>query len=145
MSHEPNLTTHKQVRESLDTSEMWFHRRLVKIPWTYKMSNQNVLEKYETTSHTSERDSHRVLATLWEAETGTWWQLERLGKVEQGGKRENKCWIDFAKSWSDESTSADTWGRRSRIVRKHDRPGQSTRHLMMMFIFMFILSWYYST
>ena len=39
-----NRTTEKSKRRRIDAFKLWFWRRLLRVPWTAKRSNQSILE-----------------------------------------------------------------------------------------------------
>ena len=41
-------TMNKQSIRSLEATEMWFYRRMMRIPWTAKMTNAEVLNEAKT-------------------------------------------------------------------------------------------------
>ena len=40
-------TLNKQLIRTLEATEMWFYRRILKIPWTARQSNVDVLQQIE--------------------------------------------------------------------------------------------------
>ena len=41
-------TMNTQIEKSLRATEMWFYRRMMRIPWTAKMTNVEVLNEIKT-------------------------------------------------------------------------------------------------
>ena len=46
-------TIDERMKRSLDTTEMWFLRRMMRIPWTAKKTNEVLTEAQTTTKKTS--------------------------------------------------------------------------------------------
>ena len=42
-------TIDERMKRSLETTEMWFLRRMMRIPWTAKKTNEEVLTEAQTT------------------------------------------------------------------------------------------------
>ena len=43
-------TIDERMKRSLETTEMWFFRRMMRIPWTAKKTNEEVLTEAQTTT-----------------------------------------------------------------------------------------------
>jgi len=51
----------KERKKRIDALEMWFHRRMLKIPWTAKRSNESILSKLgKTLTLTNKIRSHQA-------------------------------------------------------------------------------------
>jgi hypothetical protein len=37
-------TMNKRIEKQLEATEMWFWRRILKVPWTDKITNENILK-----------------------------------------------------------------------------------------------------
>ena len=82
-----------------DAFELWCWRRLLRVPWTARRSNQSILK--EISSECSLEGLMLKLKLQWnfEAETlATWWEelthLKWLGKIE-GGRRRGWQWMKW--------------------------------------------------
>jgi hypothetical protein len=38
-------TMNKRIKKQLETTEMWFWRRMLKVPWTDKITNEDILKQ----------------------------------------------------------------------------------------------------
>ena len=73
----------------LNAFELWCWRRLLRVPWTARMSNQSILEKSNLNIHRKDAEAANTLATWWE-ELTHWerpWCWERLRARGKGGDR----------------------------------------------------------
>ena len=39
-------TINNTIKKSIEATEMWFYRRILRIPWTAKQTNEEVLKRY---------------------------------------------------------------------------------------------------
>ena len=86
-------TVRKVESQRMDAFELWYWRRLLRVPWTARKSNQSILK--EIKPEYSLEDwywswSSNTLATWWE-ELSHWkrpWCWERLRVGGEGGSRE---------------------------------------------------------
>ena len=69
-------TLDRKLKKRLDAAEMWFLRRMLRVPWTARMSNERVLERAGV-----ERQLLRVVRTR---------QLRFLGHVLRGNDLERE-------------------------------------------------------
>ena len=69
-------TLDRKLKKRLDAAEMWFLRRMLRVPWTARMSNERVLERAGV-----ERQLLRVLRTR---------QLRFLGHLLRGNGLERE-------------------------------------------------------
>ena len=85
-----SLTIKKAEHWRIDAFELWFWRRLLRVPWTARRSNQSVLKIIHPESWNSS-----ALAT-WLEELIFWRRLccwERLRAGGEGYNREGDCWL----------------------------------------------------
>ena len=87
----------------IDAFELWYWRRLLRVPWTARRSNQSILK--EITLNTHWKDwcwSSNPLAT-WCKEPTYWkrpWCWERLRTGGEGGDREWDDWMASLTQWT---------------------------------------------
>ena len=95
-----NWTIKKAECRRIDAFELWCWRRLLRVPWTARRSNQSILKKSVLGLHWKDwcwRWSSNTLAT-WCEELTHWkrpWCWERL---RAGGERDNRGWNDWMAS-----------------------------------------------
>ena len=91
-------TIKKAEHQRTDTFELWRWRRLLRVPWTARRSNQLILRKSVWDSHWNDWCwSSSTLAT-WCEELTHWkrpWCWERL---KAGGVRDDRGWDDWITS-----------------------------------------------
>ncbi|GFR99776.1 endonuclease-reverse transcriptase [Elysia marginata] len=121
----------KQTRGRLEAMEMWFLRRMMRIPWTAKKPNDTVLSETKTKralinkirkrqasffGHIMRRERQEHLVT-------TGMVMGRRGR----GKLSEKT-TDGLASWLGVGSSLEM----IKMTRKHDRQRHAARHWMMM-------------
>ena len=103
----------------IDSFELWCWRRLLRIPWTARRSNQSILKESVLNIHWKERGwswNSNTLATWCEEQTH-WkrpWCWERL---RAGGEGDDRGWDDWMASltrWAWVWTSSGSWWRTRR-------------------------------
>ena len=93
-------TIKKAERQRIDAFESWCWRRLLKVPWTARRSNQSILKEINPDIHWKDwcwSWSSNTLATWWE-EPSHWkrsWCWERW---KAGGEEDNREWNDWMAS-----------------------------------------------
>ena len=89
-------TVKKPERRRIDAFELWCWRRLLRVPWTARRSNQSILK--ETSPEYSLEELMFKLKLqyfghlMWRTDS-----LEKtvmLGKIEDGRRREQQRWLD---------------------------------------------------
>ncbi|GFS19686.1 endonuclease-reverse transcriptase [Elysia marginata] len=128
---------------------MWFFRRMLRVPWTARKTNEEVLKETETTrslmnrirrhqaksvGHIMRREGLENLVTTGRME----------GKKSRGRQRENAPWHDFLDG-DKESDERIVGNLGSRELEGHDRQCRGARHLIMMMIVVasLILTYYF--
>ncbi|GFN78136.1 craniofacial development protein 2 [Plakobranchus ocellatus] len=101
-------TISKQTQNKLEATEMWFLRRMLRIPWTAKKTNERVL---------NEANKRRSLESLKEKEA----------------EGEDNGWTGHM-AWTRKSVRYTGRRQRKEFVEGHDRQRLQARHLMMMMI-----------
>ncbi|GFN89597.1 endonuclease-reverse transcriptase [Plakobranchus ocellatus] len=130
-------TITKEIQKKIEAAEMWFFRRMLRVPWTARKTNEEVLKETESTrslmsrirrrqakfvGHIMRREGLENLVTTGRME----------GKKSRGRqKRENAGWHDFLDG-DKESDGRIVGILGSRELEGHDRQRQGARHLMMM-------------
>ena len=101
-------TITKGARKRLEAFEMWCYRRLLKLSWTRKTSNERVLDMAEA--------EKKVLRTIKDKKLKYYGHVIRYQEIQKDaltGKidgrrsrgRQRKTWIDDLKEWSGLTTS----------------------------------------
>ena len=70
-------TISKEMRKRLEAAELWFYRRMLRIPWTARRTNQEVLQMAGVT---------RELMTVIRKS-----QIDFLGHILRGNRLERDC------------------------------------------------------
>ena len=86
-------TIKKAEHWRIDTFELWYWRRLLRVPWTARRSNQSILK--EISSGCSGRtDVEAEAPILWPPNAKSWliWKHPDVGKVKEGGERGDRGW-----------------------------------------------------
>ncbi|GFO06060.1 cytochrome c oxidase assembly protein cox15-like protein [Plakobranchus ocellatus] len=130
-------TITKEIQKKIEAAEMWFFRRMLRVPWTARKTNEEVLKETESIRSLMSRIRRRQ-----EKVCGTHIEKRRIrepcynrkngGEEEQRKtKRENAGWHDFLDG-DKESDGCIVGILGSRELEGHDRQRQGARHLMMM-------------
>ena len=114
MSGCENWTIKKAECWRIDAVELWCWRRLLRVPWTARRSNQSILK--EINPEYSLKDGWRswspnTLATWWEEPTH-WkrpWCWERSKAVEEGDDRGWDGWMPSLTRWTWVWASSGSW------------------------------------
>ena len=86
-------TIKKAVRWRIDAFELWCWRRLLRVPWTARRSNQSILKEISPEYSLEELMLKRKLPILWPPDTKNW----LIGKDPEGGRRSE--WQDEMAGW----------------------------------------------
>ena len=85
-------TIKKAECQRIDAFELWCWRRLLRVPWTARRSNQSILK--ETSPECSRTDVEAETPVLWPPDVKSWWRsgesFEKtlmLGKIEGRRRR----------------------------------------------------------
>ena len=89
-------TIKKAEHHRVDIFELWCWRRLLRVPWTARRSNQSILKKPSLNTHWKNwcwSQNSNTLATSWEEMTHLKrpWCWERM---KAGGERDDRRWDD---------------------------------------------------
>ena len=89
-------TIKKAEHHRVDIFELWCWRRLLRVPWTARRSNQSILKKPSLNTHWKNwcwSQNSNTLATSWEEITHLKrpWCWERM---KAGGERDDRRWDD---------------------------------------------------
>lgn len=98
-------TMGKRIMQRLEAFEMWIFRRLLKIPWTRRITNENVLRMMGTDRELLQHVKQRKTGYLGHVYRGEKYQLLRLlmeGKIEgRRGLGRRKCsWLKNIREWT---------------------------------------------
>ena len=58
-------TVKKAEHQRIDAFELWCWRRLLRVPWTAKRSNQSILKEYQSWVFTGKTDAKAETPVLW--------------------------------------------------------------------------------
>ena len=93
-------TLKKAERQRIDACELWCWRRLLRVPWTARRSNQSILKESVLNIHWKDwcwRWSSNILATWWEELTHLkrpWcWERLKRGEGRRRGQQRMR-WLD---------------------------------------------------
>ena len=100
-------TIKKAERQRIDAFELWCWRRLLRVPWTARRSNQSILKKINP-----EYSLEGLMLKSWNSNTlPTWWEelthlkrpwcWERLRAGGEGDKRGWDGWMASLTQWSE--------------------------------------------
>ncbi|GFO20695.1 endonuclease-reverse transcriptase [Plakobranchus ocellatus] len=131
-------TITKEIQKKIEAAEMWFFRRMLRVPWTARKTNEEVLKETESIRSLMSRIRRRQAKFVGHI-------MRRLRRIREpcynwknGGeeeqrktKRENAGWHDFLDG-DKESDGRIVGILGSRELEGHDRQRQGARHLMMM-------------
>ena len=98
-------TIKKAEGQRIDATELWWWRRLLRVPWTARRSNQSILKEISpgcSLEGLSWRWNSNSLATSWE-ELTHWkrlWCWEGLGAGEEGDDRGWDGWMASPTRWT---------------------------------------------
>ena len=90
------------VLVSVDTFELWCWRRLLRVPWTARKSNQSILKEINLEYSLQAEADAEAEATWWEEPTH-WkrpWCWERLRAREEGENRGWDGWMASLSQWT---------------------------------------------
>jgi len=104
-------TIKKAEHRRIDAFELWCWRRLLKVPWTARRSNQSTLKKILNIHWKDWCWNSNTLAT-WCEELTHWkrpWCLERLKAGGEGDNREWDGWMASLTWWTGVWASSGSW------------------------------------
>ena len=114
-----NLTINKAECWRIDAFELWCWRRLLKVPYTARRSNQSILKKSALNIHWKDWWSFSILATWCEELTHEMTLM--LGWLKAGGEGDDRRWDSWMESpmqwtWVWVSSGHWWWTGRPRMV-----------------------------
>ena len=86
----------KAERQRIDAFELWCWRRLLRVPWTVRRSNQLILKEISPNIHWKDWCWSSITLATWCNEPTYWkrsWCWESLRAGAEGGDREWDGWI----------------------------------------------------
>ena len=91
-------TIKKAESRRIDAFELWCWRRLLRVPWSWRRSNQSILKGNKLWIFTGRTDAEAEAPILWPPDTrdDSWEKTLMLGKIE-GRKRRGRQrtrWLD---------------------------------------------------
>ncbi|GFS13960.1 endonuclease-reverse transcriptase [Elysia marginata] len=92
----------KTVQKKIQTFEMWCHRRLLKVPWTEKKTNKEIIQMADVGEILLEQLMKRKLryaGHIMRGSSGPLLQLSQKGKIDgkRGQGRPRRNWMDDVK------------------------------------------------
>ena len=87
-------TIKKAERQRIDVFELWYWRRLLRVPWTTRRSNQSILKEISP-EYSLEGLMLKLKLQYFGHLMGRTDSLEKtpmLGKIKIGGERDNRGW-----------------------------------------------------
>ena len=112
-------TLSKGLSDKLEACEMFFLRRMGKISWKQKTSNDQVLEKFNTRRQLLEIIKNRIMSFFGHIKRHNSIIKDILeGKVEgkRGRGRPRAAWPDNIRTWADCSLAESTRRARDRVL-----------------------------
>ena len=109
-----NWTVKKAERRRIDAFELWCWRRLLRVPWTTRRSNQSILKESSLIIHWRDWSwswNSNTLATWWE-ELAHWkrpWCWERLKVGGEGDDRGWDGWMASPTQWTWVWVNSRSW------------------------------------
>ena len=75
-------TVKKAERQRIDAFELWCWRRLLRVPWTARRSNQSILKKISPGCIIQRTDAEAEIPILWPPDVKSWliWKAPDAGK-----------------------------------------------------------------
>ena len=92
-------TVKKAEHWRIDAFELWCWRRLCRVPWTAKRSNQSILKEINPEILTGRTDAEAEVPVFWSTDLNSW----LIGKVPDAGKdwgqKEKRALEDEMAGW----------------------------------------------
>ena len=95
-------TVKKAERQRMDAFELWCWRRLLRVPWTARRSNQSILKEI---SPGCSLEGMMPKLTLWKR----LWCWEELGAGEEGDDRRWDGWMASPTRWTWVRVNSGSW------------------------------------
>ncbi|GFR75524.1 endonuclease-reverse transcriptase [Elysia marginata] len=103
--------TYYKVQKKIQTFEMWCYRRLLKVPWTEKKTNKEIIEMADVDERLLQQLMKRKLryaGHIMRGSSGPLLQLSLEGKIEGKRGQGRRNWMDDVKEWSWSTSYGDT-------------------------------------
>ena len=102
-------TIKKAGRQRMDAFELWCWRRLLRVPWTARRSNQSILKEISPECSLERTNIETETPILWPSDMKNWliWKDLMLGKIEGRRRRgrQRMRWLDGITDLMDMSLS----------------------------------------
>ena len=85
-------TINKTERRSIDAFELWCWRRLLRLPWTARRSNQSTLKEISPEYSLEELMLKLNTSATWWEEMNHWKRTWRWERFRVGGEGDDRCW-----------------------------------------------------
>ena len=103
-----------------DAFEQWCWRRLLRVPWTARRSNQSILKEINSWVFIGRTDAEAEAPILWPLDAKSWligkrpWSWERSKAGREGDDRGRDGWMASLTQWTEfEQTEGDSEGQGS--------------------------------
>ena len=94
-------TVKKAERRRIDAFQLWCWRRLLRVPWTARRSNQSVLKETSPGCSLEGLMLNLKTPTLWPPDVKSWlWCWERLRAGREGDNRWWNSWMASLTQWT---------------------------------------------
>ena len=109
-----NWTIKKAECQRIDAFELWCWRRLLRVSWTARRSNQSILKEISPEYSLEGLMLKLKLPILWPPEAKSWlsWKNLMLGKIEDGRKGDDRgwdCWLGSLTQWTWVWVNSGSW------------------------------------
>ena len=107
-------TIKKAERQRIDAFKLWCWRKLLRVPWTARRSNQSILRKSTLSVLWKDWCWSSNTSVTWYEEMTHWkisWSWERLKGGEEGGDRGQDGWMALLTQWTWVWASPRRWWR----------------------------------
>ena len=127
-----SCTIKKMEHRRLDAFELWCWRRLLRIPWTARRSNQSILKKISP-EYSLEGLMLKLKLQYFGhlMQRGGSWCWERLRAEREGGNRGRDVWMVSSTQWTRVWTSSGRWWRTGKPSLLQFMELQSVKHNLM--------------
>ena len=80
-------TVKKAEHRRIDAFELWCWRRLLRVPWTARRSNQSILKEIKSWVFIGRTDAEAETPILWPPDADSFEKILMLGKIEGRRRR----------------------------------------------------------
>ena len=107
-------TIKKAERQRIDAFELWCWRRLLRVPWTARRSNQSIPKRNQSSMFIGRTDIEAETPIFWPPDVKSWliWKDPDAGKVEGGrrrGRQRMDGWMASPTLWTWVWVNSESW------------------------------------